>query len=297
MKYFLFILTFVISYAQMYGQDLDSLSKVFLKDFKETFETENLEVGEVTIRQEEYAVHFDIEVIPKKEGLHFMKQVFTFEQGYGYRNNSILSIIRAGKKGANRYFDSIEPNLYRGYTCVVGDTILVPVYWNKHVVQSSFYKADEQGREWVKPLSEQQAVEPRGEQLDWEVTNQVEELQVNQVTSGYATHRSLKTQSVYHTMQLKAIKPGAFTLRIKDRTLPVVIYPSEANIRKLLTLAIGKQWSERATSHSSPPGYKKEAQSMLLRVGDIINVTFMMYEEQTDRPVEIDLEVAVNKVN
>lgn len=280
----------------MSAQNLDSLSNKLLEGFKETFKGQHFKIGSLKINKENENTPFEIDIIPEKEGVYFIKQTFEFEEGWGYKNNSILNIIKAGKKEDIRYFNGIEPNASKSFTCAVGDTIIIPIYWNKHIVNSEFSIGEEQEREiYGKIDTKQTSWKNEERQLDWSITNTIDELKVKDVISSYAIHRHLRDESVSHSIQFEAIKTGEFILEIGTFKLPIVIYPKEATIRKKVTQVVGKQWSDRANSYSLPEGYNKNIEYALLRVGDIITLPFLSYVQNVKNPLEIDLNINIEK--
>lgn len=288
------ILLFIMTNA-LYGQQLDSIKRVVFNDFSRTFKNEYFRINnEVkTTYLNEDKIFFEIEIVPKKKGIYFIKQIFEYDKDWGYKNNSILNIIKVAEKGTPRYFEGKEPNPYASYTCSVGDTIVIPVYWDKHIIFNEFSTGEEQER---KTWGEIDVTLRRlwSERLDWNVTNNVNELKVIDVASLHIRHRGPITETVHHSIQFEAIKSGEFILEIGTFKVPIVICPQESTIRKKVTQVVGLQWENRVSS--STDRYKIEAEYALLRVGDIITLTFLEYTQEVNNPKEMDLTIEINKI-
>ncbi len=280
----------------MSGQELDSLSNAYMRDFQEAFRGENYTIGNVTVNQKSEAVFFEVDVVPQEEGVYFIKQQFDYEDGWGYKHNSILNVIKVGPEGTARTLYGKEPNPFLSYTCAVGDTIVIPIYWNAHVVANEFSSGDQQERDiWGKIDPDKETYKNPERQPDWNINNEVEELKVTDVFSSYSVHRGLKNESATHTLQFEAISPGEFLLQVGDSRLPVTIVPRENQITKYVTQVIGRQWDDRATSTGLPQGYTKEPERATMRVGDTINVAFMAYVQKVDNPQKPDLALTITK--
>ena len=292
----LLILLLLTPYNIMLGQDLEAIQIAYFEDFKATFKHEHFEIGNMTMRHRSGKGGFEIEIIPQKEGKYFIKQIFTYEDGWGYKNNSILNVIKVGRRGTPRVFNGKQPNSAYSYTCWVGDTIVIPVYWSSHVIANEFSTGDQKERDIWGALDLNKPVWKQKErQMDWEITNHVDELKVIGVYTSYAIHRHLRDESVGHQIQFEAIHPGKFTLKIGDATLPVIIVSHDQSIRKYVTQAVGHQWEERVTSTGLPLDYMNEPKHALLRVGDQISLTFNSYVQSVEDPLPQDLKLAVTK--
>ena len=223
MRFLLIIL--LIQSKVMFGQDLDSLRETYLKDFKETFKNESFEIGDMVIKQDSGKSFFEIDIVPQKEDVHFIKQTFEHEEGWAYKNNSILNVVKVGKKGTSRTFSGKQPNPFISYTASVGDTIVIPIYWNSHIITNKFSTGDKQEQDiWGKIDLQNEKWKQEERQLLWDVTNNVDELKVIDLFSSYAIHRHLREETVSHSIRFEAINSGKFTLQVGSVELPVVIF-------------------------------------------------------------------------
>ncbi|MCF6347881.1 MAG: hypothetical protein L3J20_06235 [Flavobacteriaceae bacterium] len=284
----LFIMTNVL-----YGQQLDSIKKIVFNDFSKTFKNESFRINDdvkTTYMNEdnEDEIFFEIEIVPQKKGIYFIKQIF----GWGLRYDSILNIIKVAEKGTPRYFEGTEPDPYTSYTCSVGDTIIIPVYWDKHIVFNEFSTGEELERKILEKIDTTQT-RSEGERLDWNITNNVNELKVIDVFSRTSSHHVYP--SLYRLITFKAIKSGEFILEIGTFKVPIVIYPQESAIRKKVTQVEGTQYYN-SDLRASTRWYKKEPEYALLRVGDFITLTFLEYEQEINNPKKIDLTIEINKI-
>src|SRR5690606_1660614 len=218
--------------------------------------------------------------------------------GWGYKNNSILNVIKVGKKGTSRTFSGIEPNPYISYTSSVGDTIVIPIYWDSHIIANKFSSGSKQEHDiWGEIDLQTKIWKEEKRQLDWDITNNVDELKVIDVFSSYAAHRHPYGETVSHSIRFEAIKNGKFILQIDDVELPVIISSKGKSVRKYVTQVIGSQWEENVTSTGLPYDYKKEIESAILRVGDKIEVMFIRYVQETKNPSKPKLKLEINKQN
>ncbi len=280
----------------MFGQDLDSLKETYLKDFKEAFNKERFEIGKMTIKQDSVKNYFEVDIVPQKEGVHFIKQTFQYESGWGYKNNSILTIIKVGKKGTSRTFSGKRPNPFISYTASVGDTIVIPIYWNNHMVANNFSTGNKQEQDiWGKIDLDHKQWKQEERQLPWDIKNKVDELKVIDVFSEYAIHRHLREETVNHTIRFEAIDPGEFTLRIGSVEVPMLIFPKGKSIRKNVTQVIGLQWEENVSSSGLPYDYTNETKCAILRVGDVIDVSFNSYVQEPKNPLMISTKLEISK--
>lgn len=297
MKYFIFTIL-IIQFTRLSGQDLDSLSSAYIKDFKETFKNEDFKIGNLTINKKSECVYFEIDIFPQKKGVYFIKQIFEYSEDFGYKNNSILNVIKIGEKQTSRLFNGKEPNPYRSYTGSVGDTIIIPIYWNKHVIANRFSSGNKQEHDIYSKIDfDELTVKNKERQLNWDVKNNVVELKVIDVFSDYIIHRSLQTETVVHTIQFEAISTGEFTLQIGGAELPIIIFPQGESIKKYVTQVIGHQWEERVSSDGLPYDYINQTQRAILRVGDKIDFRIMEYMQKVKNPLKPNLKLELNKKN
>lgn len=282
----------------MFGQDLDSLRKIYFKDFKETFKNESFEIGDMIIKQDSGKSYFEIDIVPQTKKVYAIKQTFKYEDGWGYKNNSILNIIKVGKKGTSRTFSGMEPNPFISYTCSVGDTIVIPIYWDSHIIANKFSSGNNQEYNiWGKIDLQTKIWKQEERQLDWDITNNVDELKVIDLFSSYSIHRGLREETVSHSIRFEAINPGKFTLQIGDTKLPIIIFSKGKSIRKYVTQVRGHQWEDNVTSTALPYDHTKEIKYAILRVGDKIDVTYNTYIQEIKNPSKSNLKLEINKQN
>ncbi|MDB4292509.1 hypothetical protein N9954_03825 [Maribacter sp.] len=283
----------------VYGQELEALQTLLFDDFSEVFKEEGFEILDTVETKiiSEDEIYFLMKVIPKNEGTYFIKQLFEHKPDWGYKNNSILNIIKASKKGTPRFFNGLEPSLAYSSSCWIGDTIGVPVFWNKHINTSKFAKAEKREREIYGKREALSTHKKETGQLDWRFTNTVAEVSVKDISTGYAVYRHLREELVSHTIRLKAVKQGEFTLRIGEIEQKLSIHPKENNISKTVTQVVGKQW-EGATSYSLPPGYDKShfVKQPELRVGDMTTITFLSYTQEVKKPKKVYTYIEIHKL-
>ncbi|MFN8254155.1 MAG: hypothetical protein U0W24_00605 [Bacteroidales bacterium] len=299
MRYFIFILFMVlIQFKMLFGQDLDSIGRTYLTAFKETFRHENFVVGNLTIKQLSENIYFEIDIVPQKEGVYFIKQTFEYEKGFGYKYNSILNVVKIGKKGVSRTFNGMEPNPFISFTGSVGDTIIIPVYWNNHVKANEFSTGDERDHNLYGKIDIGSSIwKQEGRQLNWNITNNAEELKVMDVFSDYSVHRDLREETVIHAIRFEAISPGKFILKIGNTELPIIIFPEGESIRIYVTQVVGKQWEENVTSDGLPYHYTKEVKNAILRVGDKLDFVFLRYGQKVKNPIKLNLNLEVKKLH
>ncbi|QLG46975.1 hypothetical protein [Costertonia aggregata] len=296
---FLIVTLFAMTFSS-YGQELDSVQKLLFNNFVKVFENEHFAIQD-RVQQKvihDEALYFLFKIVPKKEGNYFIKQVFEHKPGWGYKKNSILNVVKAVKKGTPRFFSGIEPSPFNSPTCWVGDTIVIPIFWNKNIVTSDFSKGEKTEREIYGKMDTVSTYNNRDRQLNWKITNMVNEVKVEGVSSSYAVHRHLKDETVSHNIRLKAIQPGKFILKIGAVRHKLMIYPKDRNITKTVTQVIGLQWEGKTTSYALPPGYSKShfVPYGKLRVGDTIAFTFLSYVQAVNNPQNIDPTIIVQKL-
>jgi len=281
------------------GQQLDSLKNHVVEDFSKVFKNEHFSIeDEVTTKYiSEDEVYFVVKIIPKKEGTYFIKQIFEYEKDWGYKNNSILNIIKVAKKGTVRHFSSMEPNPLHSSTCSVGDTIMIPLFWNKHIISTKFSKGNQLEQDIYGKIDSVFTVKNLERQLDWKVKNNVSEVNVEEVTSTYSIHRGLKNESVYHSIHFTALKKGSFILKVGETKHNLIIYPAKATISKVVTHVVGTQWEDKVTSHGLPHNYNKQhfVSSMKLRVGDTFVISFLGYVQNVNTPKEVNTTITIAK--
>jgi len=279
MRFLIFIL--LIQSQVILGQDLDSLRKALLKDFKETFSEKSFEIGSMTAKQDSVKNYFEIDIVPQKEGVYLIKQNIKYENGWRYKSNSILNIIKVGKKGISRTFSGIEPNPSFGFTSSVGDTIVIPIYWNNHIVENKFSSGNER---------EQEIYGEKRKRFNWNIKNNIDELEVVDVSSSYVIYKDVIHESVDHTIEFEAIEPGEFTLQLRNVELPVIIFPKGKSIRKYVTKIVNASYNGLPYDYS-----RQKIECAILRVGDKINVTFESYVQEIKNPFKPNLKLEINK--
>lgn len=282
------------------AQNLDSLKVTLVKDFHRAFGHMDVQINEnvATHYVSEEEVYFKIQVVPQKEGVFFMKQLFEYESGFGYKNNSILNILKVAKQGTSRHFDGLEPNPFGSYTCAVGDTIMIPVYWNKHIIKNKFSDEEEHLQKIYGKIDTLRQWNDKTRQLKWTILNKVEEVNVKEVTSSFSIHRGLRNESVFHAIHFEAIKPGKFILKIGERKFKIIIYPKKSIIAKVVTQVVGNQWDDGVTSAGLPYSYDKTnfLKFATVRVGDTLTFSFMSYVQNSNDPISINTKITIEKL-
>jgi len=115
---FLTVFLFAMTTVSL-GQELDSVKTRLYEDFSEVYTNESFDIGkEIKTRiMSNDEIYFLIKVIPKKEGVHFIKQITENDSESLYRFNTILNVIRASKKGISRVFIGKGPSPYFSSKC------------------------------------------------------------------------------------------------------------------------------------------------------------------------------------
>lgn len=166
------------------------------------------------------------------------------------------------------------------------------------MVSNKFSTGEEKEREiWGKINFDKTTRKDEERQPNWNIINNVDELRVIDLFSDYKIHRDLKSETVVHTIRFEAISSGEFTLQIGNERLALIITPQEENLKKYVTQVIGYQWDEGVSSSGLPYDYPKQTKRAILRIGDIIDFTFMTYKQVAKNPLKPNLEVKVNKQN
>ncbi len=280
------------------GQEKRDLSKQLNKKFYNTFKNESFEISDYSIKKAPNGTQYwIIDIVPQKAGVYFLKHLFQYIENWGgYKNNSVMYVIKVGDTGTPRLFSEKEPNPYTSMTCRVDDTISIPVYLDKHIENHEFSLEEEKRIRDIYRKTDTVNEYPRNSRTPkWKVTNHVEELNFIRINSNFAIHRHLRNESVTHSVTFEAIKTGVFIIKIRNKELPIIIKHRNAKISKLVTQTVGYQWEGNGASYSLPYKFHKEMKYALLRVGDILNISFMSYVQNVKNPKVIDLNVSIIK--
>ena len=214
-----------------FSQDLDKVNRKVLHDFKKQYKNQPIKILSSTINQEQEDItYFDIEIIPLESRTYFFRQVFQNEDNWGYKNNSLLNIVKVGPTDSTRYFSGIEPNPYRSYTCLIGDTVVIPVYWDNHVIRNKFTATEQRIKDIYGTIEFHQGRDTS--RIDWNPKLRIQELKIVGFNSSYAIHRGLQEESVNHSIKFEAIKAGEFTIQILDQKMEFSIVPKYTKIKK-----------------------------------------------------------------
>ncbi len=297
MKKYILLKLLLFFTCVLFGQSKDFVRSL-REDFHKTFENENFGILQDKIKKDPKGnKYWLVDIVPQKSGVYFIKHLFENKDDWGRKNNSILYTIKAGEKGTVRYFRWKEPDREMSHTCWVGDTITIPVYLSSHIASHKFSLEEDLHTQSIYGCIDSVKNFFGKRNPKWKVTNNADELGFKDVLSSESIHRGLRNETVRHSMVFEALRPGAFILEIGNVKMPIIIRSQEKAIRKLVTNHIGDQWEGRGRSDSLPYGYHKEMKYAVLRVGDIINIEFMFFFQEVNKPVEINYNIEVNKTD
>ncbi len=297
MKHILVIAIILFSIS-IHGQDFEMVRKQIIYELKEVLEKENFEIGKCKMTNKHEKVFFETEIIPQKEGVFFIQHQFEQRIGtdtfvYDYRN-----IIKVGKKGVSRYLSG-RKTVYESNNCWIGDTIILSVVWMEYMLNNKFTMGKETGiLGEVDSTFKQYRNKQPNRQHDWNFVNHVEELKIIDTVSSYAVFRSLTKFGVNHNIIFEAIKPGKFVLEVGEASLVVNIHPKNKVLKIANHIVIGRvSYSYRSGSSYNAKNTSAFPESAELRVGDILQFTFMSYIQHRNEPEIINTDIEIKKVD
>ena len=284
------------------AQDTTDLKLIALKKkFSETFKDDFSIVEDTILPDKDGIKYWLVTVKPKKEGFYTIRHIFQYENDWGYKNNSHEYQISVGKKGKKRFVSSYYNPFNQACVDIsLGDSITIPISLDKHIIKHKFSKESEFGLEhsFDKEVIKKYNNHIKSKNLlKWTVKNNISELEFLSITKDEVVSPNPRFSTITYRAIFRAKEVGKFNINIdKYESVPITIYPKKESIKTLTGIVYTSTWDDDdESSSSSSTAY--ELENSKLRVEDILIVTFLAYNENSDDKKKIKKDLIISKTD